>query len=415
MRWPLRKSAARRSEPGAIRLDFAPSGAWIRLHFAERNHFMVSSQEIERRYRNIRAEMAAEKIDALVVCGNEYTGFEGAVRYVSDFEIVHRYAYVLIPLEGDPLLLFPREARWIGDKSKPWVKEHVWAEIPGEWLRERAEAKHWKRLGIYGMNYIMPVRDYRALAGGSFELVPFDMPFDKARAVKSAEELASIRDSMNIILDGFWALIEAYEPGKTEAEIMAPAVERFFARGAGLRMMNIVLSGTNGEAEAHFKVPANRVVGADDLLLYSLEITGADGYWVEFSRPLIRGKISARTAAMAEIYPEAVEAARLKMREGELASKVHQTAAEIFKNAGFGLGHLSGHSIGTTMLEYPAIGADTRVELRENMIFSFHPQVVDADGKVCLYTQDTYRVGKTEGECLADVPWKFFNGTERPG
>ena len=27
-------------------------------------------------------------------------------------------------------------------------------------------------------------------------------------------------------------------------------------------------------------------------------------------------------------------------------------------------------------------------------------------------TQDTYRVGKTEGECLADVPWKFFNGGE---
>jgi len=40
---------------------------------------------------------------------------------------------------------------------------------------------------------------------------------------------------------------------------------------------------------------------------------------------------------------------------------------------------------------------------------------VDADGKVCLYTQDTYRVGKTEGENLADVPWRFFDGTERPG
>ena len=79
---------------------------------------MVSNQEIERRYTNIRAAMAAEKIDALLVCGNEYTGFEGAVRYVSDFEIVHRYVYVLIPLDGEPLLLFPREARWIGDKSK---------------------------------------------------------------------------------------------------------------------------------------------------------------------------------------------------------------------------------------------------------------------------------------------------------
>jgi len=40
------------------------------------------------------------------------------------------------------------------------------------------------------------------------------------------------------------------------------------------------------------------------------------------------------------------------------------------------------------------------------------PQVVDQDGKVCLYTQDTYRIGKTEGESLADVPWKFFNGQE---
>jgi hypothetical protein len=47
------------------------------------------------------------------------------------------------------------------------------------------------------------------------------------------------------------------------------------------------------------------------------------------------------------------------------------------------------------------------------MIFSLHPQVVDKDGKVCLYTQDTYRIGKTEGEYLADVPWKFYTGLER--
>jgi len=48
------------------------------------------------------------------------------------------------------------------------------------------------------------------------------------------------------------------------------------------------------------------------------------------------------------------------------------------------------------------------------MILSLHPQVVDKDGKVCLYTQDTYRIGKTEGECLADVPWKFYSGQETP-
>jgi len=356
--------------------------------------------------------MQREHLDALIVCGNQYAGFEGAVLYTSGFEIVHRYVYVLIPLQGDATLVFPREARWIGDKGKPWVKDQVWPDIPGQWLRERAQERQWKRIGVYGTNFIMAVRDYRELAQGSYELVPFDVQFDTVRAVKSEEELAEVRDAMDIIVDGFWALVAAYAPGKTEAEIMAPAVERFFARGAGPRMMNILLSGPEGEAAAHFKVPGNHVVSADDLLLYSLEITGVGGYWVEFSRPLIRGSVSPRTAAMAEAYPQALEAARKLMRAGELASNVHRAVAEKFSRHGFALGHLSGHSIGATMIEYPAIGAKSEVPLEENMIVSLHPQVVDKDGKVCLYTQDTYRIGKTEGECLADVPWKFFNGEE---
>jgi len=288
----------------------------------------------------------------------------------------------------------------------------VWPDLPGQWLAERCREKKWKRVGVHGMSFVMAVRDYQALAQGPFELIPFDNQFDLTRAIKSQEELAEVRDAMDIIVDGFWALVAAYEPGKTEAEIMAPAVERFFARGAGPRMMNILLSGTHGEAEAFFKVPGSRRVAADDLLLYSLEITGLGGYWVEFSRPLLRGGMSKRTAAMADAYPESLEIARKLMREGELASNVHRAVSLHFAKHGFALGHLSGHSIGSTMIEYPAIGANCDALLKENMIFSFHPQVVDQDGKVCLYTQDTYRIGKTEGECLADVPWKFYTGAE---
>ena len=324
---------------------------------------MPSQIEIERRYKNIRTAMQRENLDALIVCGNQYAGFEGAVLYVSGFEIVHRYVYAVLPLEGELTLVFPREARWIGDKIKPWVKDHVWPDVPGKWISDRAGERGWKRVGVYGMNFIMAVRDYRELVNGPFEMVPFDFEFDMARAVKSAEELAEVRDAMEIIVDGFSALVAAYEPGKTEAEIMAPAVERFFARGAGPRMMNILLSGTNGEAEASFKVPGHRVTAVNDLLLYSLEVTGAGGYWVEFSRPLIRGELSSRTQAMADAYPEALEAARKLMRAGELASDVHRVVAETFAKFGFALGHLSGHSIGTTMLEYPAIGAKSEVRL----------------------------------------------------
>jgi Xaa-Pro dipeptidase len=373
---------------------------------------MTSPAEIERRYANLRSAMERDGIDALIVCGNQYAGFEGAVRYLSGFEIVHRYVYVVLPLSGDPVLVFPKEARWIGDKKKPWVRNHVWPEVPGEWIRSEGQERHWKRVAVYGMDLVMAVRDYRALAAADFELVPWDLAFDLARAVKSDEEMIAMRDSMDIVIDGFWELVRAYEPGRTEAEIMAPAVERYFARGAGPRMMNIVLSGEAGEAEASFKVPGHRVVGTDDLMLYSLEITGAEGYWVEFSRALIRGKLSARTERMRAAYPEAMEAGRRLLRDGELASNVHSAVAKVFAEHGFALGHLSGHAIGTTMLELPNLGAGWDIELRRGMTFSLHPQVVDQNGNVCLYTQDTYRVGEREGESLTDVPWHIFEGGE---
>ena len=44
---------------------------------------MPSQNEIDRRYRNIRTRMQHHNLDALIVCGNQYAGFEGAVFYTS--------------------------------------------------------------------------------------------------------------------------------------------------------------------------------------------------------------------------------------------------------------------------------------------------------------------------------------------
>ena len=126
---------------------------------------MTTPAEIQRRYAAVREAAAADGLEAVVVSGSEYTGFEGAVRYLSGFRILHRYAYVVLPVDGEPSIVFPREARWVGDHSEAWIEDKVFAEHPGEWLRERARG--WKRLGVYGLDYVMAVRDYRALAEGA--------------------------------------------------------------------------------------------------------------------------------------------------------------------------------------------------------------------------------------------------------
>ena len=368
--------------------------------------------ETERRYGSIRRALAEAGLDACLVCGSEYTGFDGAVLYVSGFQIVHRYAYVLLPLEGEPALVCPSEARYVGEHGASWIDDQVFAELPGEWLRGRFRDQGWRRVGVYGLDYVMNVRDFRAVAAGDTELVAFDEQFDLARAVKSDEELSSVRESMRINEEGFRRVLEAYEPGKTEAEIMAPSASYFVAAGTGRHAMNMVLSGGRGRSLPEFKIPSEtRRAEPDDLLLYSLEIAGPGGHWVEFSRALIAGAPSETTRAMAEAYAEYGEAITGAMRDGATAHEVHRAASRPFLERGYSLGHVTGHSIGMTMIEHPRIGEGIDVELKENMVFSCHPHVIAGDGST-LYMQDTFRIGNNEGEPLSQVPLRLFSGAE---
>jgi len=45
------------------------------------------------------------------------------------------------------------------------------------------------------------------------------------------------------------------------------------------------------------------------------------------------------------------------------------------------------------------------------MVVSFHPQVVDQEGRSALYTQDTYRIGKKEG-MPRERAGRFYSGVE---
>jgi len=247
--------------------------------------------EVRRRHATIRDALVRDGLDAALVCGSEYTGFEGAVTYVSGFTIVHRYAYVLIPLEGDPTIVFPSEARFVGEHGDSEIADQQFVERPGVWLAGRLKGK---RVGVYGLDYVMTVRDYAALSDGA-ELVPWDLEFDHARAVKSDAELESVRESVRINVDGFHAFREAYAPGRSAAEVMAPAERLFVEGGCGRLTMNMVLVG------AEFALArADTVLG--DFCVPSLEIAGPGGHWVEVSRGL--GTPSAEVSRMLEAYEE---------------------------------------------------------------------------------------------------------------
>jgi Xaa-Pro aminopeptidase len=370
--------------------------------------------EIERRYGRIREALARDGLDAAIVAGNEYTGFEGAVTYLSGFVIVHRYAYVLLPVSGEPAIVFPTEARYVGEHGTTWIDEQVFVDRPGEWLRDRIAARGWKRIGVYGLDYVMTVRDYRALEGA--ELVGWDVGFDHARAVKSELELESVRESVRINEDGFWVFLEAFEAGRTEAEILAPVEKLFVERGCGRLTMDMVLTGDGpGAAGPEFKIASSRrSIREGELVLPSLEVAGPGGHWVEVSRAITAGgRPSEHTRRMEEAYVEYFEAAKVTLKAGATAHDVHRAVSSGFADRGYELGHVTGHSIGMTMIEFPKIGEGDETVLEENMVFSMHPHAISGDGRECLYMQDTWRVGAGGGESLAQIPLRIFDASEQ--
>ena len=377
---------------------------------------MTTKTEIDRRYSLIREAAAAEGLDAVVVCGNEYTGYEGSVRYASGFRILHRYAYVLVPLEDEPSIVFPREARWVGDHAETWIEDKVFAPHPGEWLADRARDRGFRRIGVYGLDFIMAVRDHVALAAGPAEVVNWDAGFDLARAVKSEEELASVRESCRINEAGVWAVLDAFEPGKTEAELMGEAERIFTEAGCYRTTMDMVLTGPDGSAWPEFKFPdATRPIDRDDLVLFGLEIAGPGGHWVEFSRPFCAGQPSKETLSGMDAYLEYYEAAKQTMRGGATAHDVHRAVSKGFTERGFTLGHVTGHSIGMTMIEHPRVGEGIDVELSENMVVSMHPHAITPDERACLYMQDTWLVTADGGVPLTSGEIKVFTGPgDRP-
>jgi Xaa-Pro aminopeptidase len=149
------------------------------------------------------------------------------------------------------------------------------------------------------------------------------------------------------------------------------------------------------------------------MVLPSLEIAGRGGHWVEVSRAICPGEPSDETKRMLEAYDEYYEAARSALTAGATAHDVHRAVSKGFHERGFKLGHVTGHSIGMTMIEWPKIGEGDETELQAGMVFSMHPHAISQDGQSCLYMQDTWLVTEDGGEPLAGLEMKIFTGDER--
>jgi Xaa-Pro aminopeptidase len=115
---------------------------------------------------------------------------------------------------------------------------------------------------------------------------------------------------------------------------------------------------------------------------------------------------------MAEAYEEYASVAPAALTAGRTAHEAHRAVSAPFSERGYTLGHVTGHSIGMTMIEFPKVGEGVETVLEENMVLSVHPHVISEDGRSCLYMQETWLVTEGGGVPLSGVPMRIFDASE---
>src|SRR5262249_20002403 len=121
------------------------------------------------------------------------------------------------------------------------------------------------------------------------------------------------------------------------------------------------------------------------------------------------GTQSDEVKRMLDGYEEYYEVAQTALRAGATAHDVHRAVSAGFTQRGYHLGHVTGHSIGMTMIEHPRIGEGIETELAANMVFSMHPHAIAAGGGECPYQRGAWLVTEDGGARLAGLPMKIFD------
>ena len=217
----------------------------------------IPKSEYIQRIEKVRNLMRQKNVDAAFIYHDELHMYNGC--YLTNYWPTIESGAVLVPLEGDPLLLG-------GPEAAPYAKE-VSAiqtlrsnecfvvpeeEYPGSVIHsikdvfaEAMKAKPLKILGMVGYN-ITPhgvVKQLQEALPG-VEFVDITREYTVMRAVKSPAEIKLLERAFEIGAEGLKAAIPMIKPGVTEYEVMGAAEGRMISLGAdGFNFRGLVGSG----------------------------------------------------------------------------------------------------------------------------------------------------------------------------
>ncbi len=344
----------------------------------------IPDEEFAQRIQSIQEKLEENNFDAYLVHANETD--HGNVRYLSDHWPIFETAGVIIPREGEPVLLIGPEAepfarersrikkirkllayREASEPDYPDMKLPTFEDV----FDEISHGRGIRRLAI-GDRATMTLPVYEGIweaLGGNGEILNADGIISDLRAVKSENELALIREAHRISEKAFTDILDLIQPGMTEKKVLGLLIERLYHYGAECEAYpNYVFSGIktrNAIGQASYDE-----IKTGQLIQFCV---GAryGGYASSVGRPVCIGKMPDRVRESVRFGLEVHKETFAWIREGVEAKEVATRYYDYFVKHGYGENFLYGpcHGCGIGENEKPWIETNSEYLLRRNMTF----------------------------------------------
>jgi Xaa-Pro dipeptidase len=269
------------------------------------------------RLSRVRAEMAARSIDACVLLDPVNIRYATGARNMQVFSARNPARYLFVP-ESGPVVLheFPGCAHLAAgletiDEIRPAITasyvaagdaittvEAAWARQVAALVREHCGAR--AAVGIERVNAGAAL----ALRDQGFHLLDAQAPVERARAIKSAEELKCVRASVRATEVAVARLRDAIRPGLRENELWSVLHEGVIALGGDYVETRLLSSGPR--TNPWFQETGNRRLGTNELVALDTDVVGCHGYYCDFSRTFHTGPDEA-TRQQRDLYQVAHE------------------------------------------------------------------------------------------------------------
>ena len=208
----------------------------------------IEHEEFLKRIEKTQQEMKKENLDLLFAYGNEAE--PQYIRYYSNYWPSFEVAGVLIPVEGEPILIIGPESETFAGSVSHIVKirkvlafrESSEPEYPGavlctmeEVIKEAMSGKELKnRNGRRMLNFTCSsFGTARSLENlGNPKLLKADMLVSKLRAIKSPAEIACMKEAYRITQAAMNKVLDTIAVGMTEEQVRGVAVSVMYEEGA---------------------------------------------------------------------------------------------------------------------------------------------------------------------------------------